>query len=213
MIKIANPDELTPQEKRILDAFSDYRRRKGYAPSQRELAKIVGLKSPNTVDYHLKKLEAKGYVEPSRNRSRAVELIKQTYEGVMEVVKTAQASRVPLLGTVAAGYPALAVEDPDADYIEVDPSLVRGKSFALKVRGDSMKDAGIFEGDAVIVRVQQTAQDGDIVVARIDDEATVKHFRRRPDGNYLMPANPKYSPIPANEAVILGRVTGVIRKY
>ena len=205
--------ELTAQEQRILDALSAYQREKGYAPSQRELAKLVGLKSPNTVDYHLKKLEAKGYVQCSKNRSRAVELLKEAYRGVREAVETVRAGRVPLLGMVQAGLPALALEDPEEDYIEVDPSLVRGRSFALRVRGDSMKDAGIFEGDVVIVRVQQSAQEGDVVVARFGDEATVKHFRRRPDGVYLMPANPKYDPIPANEAAILGKVTGVISKY
>lgn len=205
--------ELTAQEQRILDALSAYQREKGYAPSQRELAKMVGLKSPNTVDYHLKKLEAKGFVQCPKNRSRAVELLKQAYRGARETVESLRAGRVPLLGAVQAGLPALALQEPEEDYIEVDPSLVRGRSFALRVRGDSMRDAGILEGDVVVVRVQQSAQEGDIVVARFGDEATVKHFRRRADGYYLVPDNPKYEPIPANEAVILGKVTGIIRKY
>lgn len=123
-----------------------------------------------------------------------------------------EAIRIPVLGTVPAGVPNLALEDQD-EFIDVDKSLAKGKVFGLHVKGDSMKDAGILEGDVVIVRVQSTAENGEIVVARFEDDATVKYFRKKKNGIYLVPANEKYKAISAKEAQIVGKVTGVIRRY
>lgn len=198
-------NELTQQQKNILERLSAYIQEKGYAPSQRELAKLAGLKSPNTVDYHLKNLEKKGLVKCSNRRFRAIEV-----PGEMGVRPSG--FKIPLLGSVPAGPLNLAAAEQE-DFIEVDPSLVKGRSMALRVRGDSMKDAGILEGDVVVVRIQPTAQDGDIVVARLEDEATVKYFRRMTDGIYLVPANAHYKPFPLRGAEIAGKVTGVIRRY
>ena len=202
-------EPLTQQESKIMEALSTYIKENGYAPSQRELAKGVGLKSPNTVDYHLKKLESKGLIKCLKNRFRAIELVGRAATNQLKVL--AATTRVPLLGTVPAGpLNHATLED---EYIEVDPSLIKGKSLALKVRGDSMRDAGILEGDVVIVRLQQTADNGDIVVARAGEDSTVKYFRQMRGRPFLYPANPRYGPIAADRMEILGKVTGVIRKY
>lgn len=196
---------LSEQQKKILNVLSSFTKEKGYVPSQRELARKVGLKSPNTVDYHLKKMEEKGFIKCVKNRFRAIELIEQS-------LSSPDAVKVPILGTVPAGVPNLALEEYD-EFIDLDRSLTRGKVFALRVRGDSMKDAGILEGDLVIVRVQPSANDGDIVTARFEEEATVKYFRKKKEGVFLVPANNKYNPIPAKEAQIIGKVIGVLRRY
>ena len=198
-------ESLTEQERKILDALTSFQQEKGYSPSQRELAKKVGVKSPNTVDYHLTKLEKKGYIRCPRNRLRAVELVSDS-------LFLANSVRIPVLGTVPAGVPSLALEEYD-EFIDADRSIANGNVFGLKVKGESMRDAHIIEGDIVVVKVQPTAENGDIVVARFQDEATVKYFHRKKDGVYLVPANEKYRPIPAREAQIIGKVTGVIRRY
>ena len=199
---------LTEQESAVLAALTEHLQEKGYMPSQRELARRVGLKSPNTVDYHLKKLERKGLVRCRKGQSRAVTVLRQTLAArIPEAL-----GRVPLLGTVPAGVPNFAA-NAEQEYIEVDSSLVKGQSLALRVRGDSMKDAGIFEGDVVIVRLQRTAENGEIVVARYGEDATVKTFRMLRGRPYLFPANEKYEPLPADRAEIVGKVTGVIRRY
>ncbi len=194
---------LTPQESKIMEALSSYMKEKGYAPSQRELARSVGLKSPNTVDYHLKKLEMKGLIKCLKNRFRAIEVVRDAV--------VAAAMRIPLLGTVPAG--PLNHATLEEEFIEVDPSLIRGRSLALRVKGDSMRDAGILEGDVVIVRLQPTAQNGDIVVARSGEDSTVKYFRQMQGRPFLFPANPSYGPIAADRMEIMGKVTGVIRRY
>ena len=216
--------DLTAKEKKILDALSFLINRNGYAPSLRELAEKAGFKSPNTADYYLKKLEDKGLVRPANGRSRAIDLIHK------EEISPSSVFQVPLLGTVPAG-PVATMWEEQEDLLTLDASLVgslsadRGRIFALKVRGDSMLNAGIWDGDLVIVRIQSTASEGDIVVARFGDEATVKYLRRLrpagdfPGGLYLVPANEKYSPIPVARpsdqegAVIVGKVVSVIRKY
>ena len=198
-------EQLSGQEQKILNALISFQQEKGYPPSHRELAKKVGFKSPNTVDYYLNKIELKGHIKCPKNRLRAIEIISGSLSYPNSI-------RIPVLGTVPAGDPNLALEEQD-ECIDVDKSLAKGKVFGLRVKGDSMIDAGILEGDVVIVRVQPTAQDGEIVVARFDDEATVKYFRKKKDGIYLLPANEKYKPIPAKETQIVGKVTGVIRRY
>ncbi len=198
-------NELTDKEKKIFNALAAFIKERGYTPSQRELATKVGLKSPNTIDYHLKHMEQKGVVRCAKGRYRAIEIIKG-------FLPDPNLLKVPVMGTVPAGAPSLAVEDTQ-ELIEVDRSFVKGKVFGLKVKGDSMKDAGILEGDIVLVKPQSTAEHGDIVVARFQDETTVKYFHKRKLGYYLVPANERYSPIPAYEAQLAGKVVGVMRKY
>lgn len=194
---------LTEAQKKVLERLAALIQAKGYAPSFRELATALKLKSLNTVRFHLKQLEEKGYIHYPRYRSRLLQLKDSI---------ALQSIKIPLLGEVPAGVPSLAVEERE-EYIEVDPSLVKGRSFALRVKGDSMKDCGILPGDIVIVRLQNMAQNGDIVVARFEDDTTVKYFKQKKEGVFLVPANPNYSEIPAQDAKIIGRVTAVIRSY
>ena len=185
-------------QREILQFVRDFLRERHYAPSMREIAGGVGLKSVSTVAYHLKQLRAQGLLESDPTRSRALR------------VPAEQAGRVPVLGVVAAGRPILAVENIDG-YLTTD--LAGDSRFALRVKGDSMTGAGILPGDYVIVRPQQEAISGQIVVALLEDVATVKRFHRGPDGVWLLPENDAYEPIDAREARILGRVIGLQRKY
>ena len=174
----------------------------GYAPSVREIGEAVGLKSPSTVHFHLKKLEEAGLIEKSACKGRAI------------TVPTVQAieNQVPILGNVAAGAPILAQECIE-DYITFDTNGRAGEYFALRVRGFSMIKAGILPGDLVIVHQQNNAYNGEIVVAMIGEEATMKRLHRERGETWLLPENDDYDPIDGSEAVILGRVTAVIRQY
>ena len=169
----------------------------GYSPSVREIGAAVGLRSTASVSYHLQALQDKGLLlsPGSKGRKRAI-------------VTSIRPGRIPVVGTVTAGLPILAVENQEGTMPWEDPSC-----FALRVRGDSMIDAGILSGDKVVVRPQQTADDGQIVVARIGDEATVKRLRRRNGQIWLMPENKNYDPIDGSEAQIIGLVKAVVREY
>ena len=167
----------------------------GYPPTVREIMQAVGLKSTATVHYHLTELDRAGEISFSGSKNRAISVPRQ--------------SGVPVIGVVTAGQPILAVENIEG-YLPYDGGE---GCFALRVRGDSMIEAGIFDGDKVVVRQQQTADHGDIVVALIGDEATVKRLSRKNGEVWLMPENPAYSPIDGREAVILGKVRAVIREY
>lgn len=192
-------DELTEKQKRLLDYIKDYARACGRPPTLREMAQhcscVVG-----TIQDHLKSLELKGFVKRLRGQARALEL-------------TPQALGIPLYGRVRAGTLHTAFGHPEG-YVYPTPGLtVRGELFALTVRGDSMTGAGIMEGDVAIIRKQQTAEDGDIVVALVGDDATLKRFHRIRREVYLEPANPEYKAIPARNAVILGKVVQIQRRY
>ena len=176
----------------FLRAFTD---ENGYPPTVREIMQAVGLKSTATVHYHLSELDRAGEISVSGSKNRAISVPRQ--------------SGVPVIGVVTAGQPILAVENIEG-YL---PYAGGEGCFALRVRGDSMIEAGIFDGDKVVVRQQQTADHGDIVVALIGDEATVKRLSRKNGEVWLMPENPAYSPIDGREAVILGKVRAVIREY
>lgn len=170
----------------------------GYAPSVREICTAVGLQSTATVHYHLSALRDAGLIEMDDMKKRAISL-----------PECRRADRIPVVGVVTAGVPILAVENIEG-YIPWDGE--RG-CYALRVRGDSMINAGILDGDKVVVRPQQTADNGEIVVALLDDSATVKRFRRVGSTIWLMPENPAYDPIDGTEAQILGKVKAVIRTY
>ena len=182
----------------ILEFVNQFVQENGFAPSVREIGGAVGLRSTASVSYHLQQLQEKGL------------LLSPGAKGRKRAIVTAQRpGQIPVVGVVTAGIPILALENQEGTIAwEGDP-----KCFALRVRGDSMINAAILDGDMVIVRPQQTAEDGQIVVARIEDEATVKRLSRSKGEVWLMPENPAYSPIDGREAEIIGIVKAVIREY
>ena len=192
---------LTPAQQKVLRLLTSFQTEKGYTPSFRELSKSCGFKSLDTIHFHLNRLKEKGYIKFPPYQSRHISLRREHPAG-----------SIPVLGMVPAGNPLSAIEEHD-EYIEVDPSIARGTCFGLRVKGDSMKEAGILSGDIVVVRRQSAAKNGDIVVARFEDEATVKYLRHINRDAYLVPANDHYKPIPAKDAELIGKVTGVIRRY
>ena len=195
--------KLSEKQKRILEYIAEATAAQGYPPSVREIGKHVGLSSSSSVHAQLIKLREKGYLEKDDHKTRAV------------VVKGAAASvpQVPILGQVTAGMPILAVEDIEG-YLPYEQASGYGEYFALRIKGDSMIGAGILNGDYIIVRQQNTATPGQIVVAMIEDEATCKTLKIEDDGHvWLMPENPDYSPIDGEGAVILGVVTALHRDY
>lgn len=194
--------ELSKMQQRIYDFLVSYIQSRGYPPSVREIGEAVGLKSPSTVHFHLKHLEEAGVIEKGAGKGRAITL---TTPPVPE-------DKVPIVGNVAAGSPILA-EECIEDYLTFDTGGRAGEYFALRVRGESMLNAGILPGDLVVVRRQETANNGEIVVAMIEDEATVKRLSRKNGRVWLMPENDAYSPIDGTYAQILGRVAAVVRRY
>ena len=182
----------------ILNYVNQFIHENGYAPSVREIGAAVGLRSTASVSYHLQALQEKGLLQSpgSKGRKRAI-------------VTTVRPGQIPVVGVVTAGLPILAVENQEGFLSwDGDPGC-----FALRVRGDSMINAAILSGDLVVVRPQQSADDGQIVVARIGDEATVKRLRRRGGKIWLMPENDNYAPIDGTEAELIGIVKAVVREY
>ncbi|MCA1825236.1 MAG: transcriptional repressor LexA [Mycobacteriales bacterium] len=203
------PDEhgLTARQQRVLDVIRDAVERRGYPPSVREIGEAVGLTSPSSVHHQLAVLQRKGYLRRDPNRPRAVEVFSP---GDSE--SRPAPAYVPMVGRIAAGGPVLA-EEVVEDLYPLPRELVgQGTLFMLRVVGDSMVDAAIADGDWVVVRQQPSAENGEIVAAMIDGEATVKTFKRRDGKVWLLPHNPAYSPIPGDDATILGRVVTVLRK-
>ena len=182
----------------IYDYIRDCILSHNFSPTVREICEKVGIKSTSTVHYYLKELVDEGYIVKDDLKKRTI-----TLPGVSHM------ERIPVVGVVTAGIPILAVENIEG-YIPWD-----GESdcFALRVRGDSMIGAGIFDGDKIVVRPQQTAENGEIVVALLEDSATVKRFQKTRTGVWLMPENPNYEPIPGNHATIIGRVKALLRDY
>jgi repressor LexA len=223
------PDEtgLTPRQHRVLDVIRDSVERRGYPPSMREIGEAVGLTSTSSVAHQLSSLEKKGYLRRDPNRPRAVEVRSPQREARAEEINTGTdlavdetdsgnarpaAAYVPLVGRIAAGGPILA-EQAVEDVFPLPRQVVgEGTLFMLEVKGDSMVDAAICDGDWVVIRQQPVADNGDIVAAMIDGEATVKTFKRRDGHIWLLPHNPNYAPIPGDDASVLGRVVAVIRK-
>lgn len=229
-------DGLTARQRRVLETIRDSIERRGYPPSMREIGDAAGLASPSSVSHQLRALEAKGFLRRDPNRPRAIEVMSpdaparpvsspSASRPSLAAVPTPdmvddtgyrderpEASYVPVVGRIAAGGPILA-EEAVEDVFPLPRQLVgEGNLFLLNVVGDSMVDAAICDGDWVVVRQQPVAENGDIVAAMLDGEATVKTFRRRDGHVWLIPHNEHYEPILGDDATILGRVTTVLRK-
>jgi repressor LexA len=197
--------DLTPKQAEILAVIKDNLRQKGYPPSVREIGQAVGLSSSSTVHGYLRKLEKKGFLRRDPTKPRAIELLDLEGERV-------ECVNVPLLGRVAAGLPLLAVENQEDLFPLPAHFTGAGEFFMLKVQGESMIEAGILNGDMVVVRRQHDANNGDIVVALLEDEATVKRFYKEKDRVRLQPENITMEPIYTNDMQVLGKVIGLVRK-
>lgn len=194
-----------PKKTQMTDRIYEYLQtvipEQGYAPSVREICEAVGLKSPSTVHFHLKRLQERGLIEKGDFKGRAIVLTDRQ-----------EKDRIPVVGTVAAGSPILAQECVE-DYLTFDCGGREEEFFALRVRGESMLKAGILPDDLVVVHRQQTADHGEIVVALLEDEATVKRLSRQNGQIWLLPENDDYQPIDGTHAQVLGKVTAVVRRY
>lgn len=218
--------KLSRMQQRVYDYIAESIARQGYAPSVREIGEALGLKSPSTVHFHIKHLQELGLIEKGAGKGRALALKEPPQAAQVsgaevsapaaseqaEASAERRARRVPVLGTVAAGSPILAQECIE-DYLTFDTGGHDEEYFALRVRGESMLGVGILPDDLVVVHRQPTAQNGQIVVALLGDEATVKTLSRRNGEVWLLPANPDYQPIDGRESSILGRVVAVVRQY
>ena len=232
-------DGLTARQRKVLEVIREAVSTRGYPPSLREIGELVGLTSPSSVAHQLSSLERKGYLRRDPNRPRASEVISPDAPATDTVVADAadfggmrggasaedeevdptgsgddrpEASYVPVLGEIAAGVPITAEELVD-DVFPLPKQIVgEGSLFLLKVIGDSMIDAAICDGDWVVVRQQPTAENGDIVAAMLDNEATVKTFKRTDGHTWLLPHNPAFEPIDGDHATVLGKVTTVLRR-
>jgi repressor LexA len=218
-----DPDHvLTWRQRKVLQVIRDSVQRRGYPPSMREIGEAVGLTSTSSVSYQLSTLQHKGYLRRDAGRPRTVEVRlpghpavrpaeAEAEESVLDIASQ-EAAYVPLVGTIAAGGPILAEQDIQ-DVFPLPKQLVgEGTLFLLKVVGDSMIDAAIADGDWVVVRKQEDAENGEIVAAMIEGEATVKTLKRSSGHVWLMPHNPAYAPIPGDEAEVLGKVVAVLRR-
>ncbi len=214
-------DGLTARQRRVLEVIRSWVETRGYPPSLREIGQAVGLTSPSSVSHQLAALERKGFLRKDPNRPRAIEVVvgrdfgagqyRMPQEAADDDARPA-ATYVPVLGRIAAGVPVTA-EEMVEDVFPLPRQLVgEGQLFLLRVSGDSMVEAAICDGDWVVVRQQPTADNGDIVAALLDSEATVKTFKRQDGQVWLLPQNAAYSPIDGSLATILGKVVAVLRR-
>lgn len=196
--------DLSERQAKILKFIEDTILDRGYPPSVREIGEAVGLRSSSTVHAHLVQLQKKGYIRRDPTKPRAIELVSNNCPMV---------KKVPIVGRVAAGEPILAVENIEGVFpLPVSFLRTNANVFMLTIKGDSMINAGILNGDYIVVRQQSTAQDGDIVVALLGDTATVKRFYREKDCVRLQPENDRLQPIYTRDVMILGKVIGILRK-
>lgn len=216
---VPNPeDSLTPRQRRVLQAIESFGHRNGYSPTLREIGEAVGLASASTVSYHLSCLQDKGYLSRDEGRPRTAVVRPFGHpvepgddDAPMDVVSR-RATYVPWIGRIAAGNP-IPAEQSEEDIFPLPRQLVgEGNLFLLKVSGDSMVDAAIADGDWVVVREQPAAENGEIVAAMIEGDATVKTFKQSDNHVWLMPANPVYEPIPGDNAIIIGKAVAVLRR-
>jgi repressor LexA len=226
-----DPVNLTPRQRKVLEVIRDWVERFGYPPSVREIGDAVGLTSTSSVHHQLRTLERKGYLRRDPHRTRAVDVRSPDDPAADEagtgnavavdvgvdsaagpLARRPEPAFVPLLGDIAAGGPILAEQAVQSVFPLPREIVGEGTLFLLNVRGDSMVEAAIRDGDWVVVRQQPVAENGEIVAAMIDGEATVKTLRRRDGHAWLMPANSAYDPIPGDDATVLGRVVAVLRR-
>ncbi|UCC68211.1 MAG: transcriptional repressor LexA [Armatimonadota bacterium] len=200
---------LTGRQQQVLEGIHQIIKEKGYPPTVREIGERLGLRSSCTVQRHLEALERKGYIKRDRTKARSVEIVQAPDPTMIPVTMVP----VPVVGTVPAGQPILATENIEEVFPLPRDVVKDDQCFMLQVEGESMIEAGIFDGDYVVVRQQPYAEDGDIVVALLEDEATVKRFRRRRSSIRLEPANKKMKPIIADDVQIVGKVLMSIRRY
>ena len=193
--------KLSERQKEILAYIMDFTVKEGYAPSVREICSHVGLRSPSSVQSHLEKLRAMGYLQKVDGKMRTA-----------VVCGGSQTGQIPILGTVAAGMPILAVEQAEG-YLPYEKAGAYGERFALQIKGDSMIGAGILDGDYIIVRKSESARSGQIVVALLEDEATCKTFRQEGGHIWLCPENPSYPVIDGDSCTLVGLVEAVMRRY
>jgi repressor LexA len=204
-------EELSNKQLIILNFVKQEIKSKGYPPSVREICKAVGLSSTSTVHSHLTALEKKGFIRKGNNKNRAIEVIDE--ESMLYNIPKKEIVNIPFVGNIAAGQPILAVENvEDLFPIPVD-WIGNNQSFVLKVKGESMIEAGIFDGDYVVISSQDTAKNGEIVAALIDEETTLKRFFKEKGKIRLQPENSSMKPIITDEVAILGVIKCVIRRY
>ena len=200
--------KMSVKQKEILDFIVLSKKQRGYAPSMREIGEIVGLASSASVSHQLSQLEKLGAISRDPNRPRTIDVLLDTGD---EQSISEDVAMIPLVGSIAAGTPITAEQNVE-DVFSLPRKLVgQGDLFLLKVKGDSMVDAAICDGDWVVIRQQQTADNGDIVAAMLEEEATVKTFKQKDGHTWLLPRNSSYEPILGDHAVILGKVVAVMR--
>ena len=207
-----DPATLSDKQREILAFLHETITRVGYPPSMREICDAVGLTSVSSVSHQLTQLELRGFIRRDPNLNRAIEILVEL-EGNPDAVRVSDDDvvNVSLVGRIAAGIPITAEQNVEAVFPLPRQVVGQGKVFMLKVQGDSMIDAAICDGDYVVVREQQTAENGDIVAAMLNDEATVKVFKQRDGKTWLLPRNSAYEPIDGDYAKVLGKVVAVIR--
>lgn len=216
--------QLTKKQQIIYDYICTFMEDNGYAPSTREICEGVGLKSTATVHNHLENLKRLGVLDKTSMKNRALSIVKQEDEGTEEkneeinlsdikILPDQEIANIPVIGNVAAGQPIFAAENFERTFPLPMDMVGNDETFMLKVKGESMINVGIFDGDYIIVKRQPTAHNGDIIVALIEDEATVKTYYKEKDYFRLQPENDYMQPIIATEITVLGKVTGLIRKF
>ncbi|MCC8045184.1 MAG: transcriptional repressor LexA [Clostridiales bacterium] len=202
------PGTITAKQQEILDYIKSEILKRGFPPAVREICEAVHLKSTSSVHSHLESLEKNGYIRRDPTKPRAIEILDDSFQMVRR-----EMVNVPIVGTVAAGVPILAEQNIDSYFPIPSEYMPNEQSFILRVKGESMINAGILDGDCVLVRQQQTAENGDIIVALIDDSATVKTFYKENGHFRLQPENDTMDPIIVTDLLILGKVFGVFRFF
>ena len=205
-------DMLSQKQREVCACIYTFTQENGYPPTVREIGAFLGVKSPSTVKFHLTKLQNAGMLRGSEGKTRSLALTPEALSLLGLDGEEAPENQVPIVGNVAAGSPIWADELIEG-YVPFDTGNRPEEHFALRVRGESMLNAGILPGDLVVVHRQEEARNGEIVVALFEDEATVKTLSRRNGEVWLLPENPEYSPIDGTNARIIGKVVGLVREY
>ena len=209
--RLVTMDDLTPKQREIYEFIKKEERSKGVPPTIREMGKAVGLSSTSSIHLHLNNLEAKKYIARPKSKNRCIEILEDDF--YTSGNDNTEYCNIPIVGTVAAGEPILATENIDGYFPVPSEYLSGGDNFMLKIKGNSMANAGIFNGDLVLVKQQNTAENNDIVIAMIDDSATCKRYFKEEEYIRLQPENDSYEPIYVKECTILGLVKGLFRSF